>query len=200
MSNDNNAMNDRIRIRQEDTLSDNWAILKKTTLDYQREDGGWQTLTRETYDRGNGATILVYNRAKGTVILTRQFRYPAYVNGHHGVLIETCGGLLDDLDPATAIRLETEQETGYRISEPRKVMEAFMSPGSVTERVYFFVAEYDAESRVSAGGGLLNEGEDIDVLELPFDETLRMIERGEIIDGKTIILLQYAGLHGLLEG
>jgi nudix-type nucleoside diphosphatase (YffH/AdpP family) len=200
MSNDNNAMHDRIRIRQEDTLSDNWAILKKTTLDYQREDGGWQTLTRETYDRGNGATILLYNRAKGTVILTRQFRYPAYVNGHHGVLIETCGGLLDDLDPATAIRLETEQETGYRISEPRKVMEAFMSPGSVTERVYFFVAEYDAESRVSAGGGLLNEGEDIDVLELPFDETLRMIERGEIIDGKTIILLQYAGLHGLLEG
>jgi nudix-type nucleoside diphosphatase (YffH/AdpP family) len=192
-------MNDRIRIRQEDTLSDNWAILKKTTLDYQREDGGWQTLTRETYDRGNGATILLYNRAKGTVILTRQFRYPAYVNGHHGVLIETCGGLLDDLDPATAIRLETEQETGYRISEPRKVMEAFMSPGSVTERVYFFVAEYDAESRVSAGGGLLNEGEDIDVLELPFDETLRMIERGEIIDGKTIILLQYAGLHGLLK-
>jgi nudix-type nucleoside diphosphatase (YffH/AdpP family) len=200
MSNDNNAMNDRIRIRQEDTLSDNWAILKKTTLDYQREDGGWQTLTRETYDRGNGATILLYNHAKGTVILTRQFRYAAYVNGHHGVLIETCGGLLDDLDPATAIRLETEQETGYRISEPRKVMEAFMSPGSVTERVYFFVAEYDAESRVSAGGGLLNEGEDIDVLELPFDETLRMIERGEIIDGKTIMLLQYAGLHGLMEG
>ena len=198
MPEDMTKMNDRIRIRQEDTLSDNWAILKKTTLDYQREDGGWQTLTRETYDRGNGATILLYNRAKGTVILTRQFRYPAYVNGHHGVLIETCGGLLDDLDPATAIRLETEQETGYRISEPRKVMEAFMSPGSVTERVYFFVAEYDADSRVSAGGGVLNEGEDIDVLELPFDETLRMIERGEIMDGKTIILLQYAGLHGLL--
>jgi nudix-type nucleoside diphosphatase (YffH/AdpP family) len=200
MSNDNNAMNDRIRIRQEDTLSDNWAILKKTTLDYQREDGGWQTLTRETYDRGNGATILLYNRAKGTVILTRQFRYPAYVNGHHGVLIETCAGLLDDLHPATAIRLETEQETGYRIGEPRKEMEAIMSPGSVTERVYFFDAEYDAETRVSAGGGLLNEGEDIDVLELPFDETLRMIERGEIIDGKTIMLLQYAGLHGLMEG
>jgi nudix-type nucleoside diphosphatase (YffH/AdpP family) len=200
MPEDMTKMNDRIRIRQEDTLSDNWAILKKTTLDYQREDGGWQTMTRETYDRGNGATILLYNRAKGTVILTRQFRYPAYVNGHHGVLIETCGGLLDDHDPATAIRLETEEETGYRIGEPRKVMEAFMSPGSVTERVYFFVAEYDAESRVSGGGGLLNEGEDIDVLELPFEETLRMIERGEIMDGKTIMLLQYAGLHGLLDG
>src|SRR3954452_19280021 len=143
----------RVRLVKEEVLSDNWAILKKTTLDYQRSDGKWQNLTRETYDRGNGATILLYNRAKCTVILTRQFRYPAFVNHHPALLIETCAGLLDERDPAEAIRRETEEETGYRISQPHKVMELFMSPGSVTERLFFFVAEYNEDLRVAGGGG-----------------------------------------------
>jgi nudix-type nucleoside diphosphatase (YffH/AdpP family) len=190
---------ERVRIQQETLLSDNWAILKKTTLDFQRGDGSWQTLTRETYDRGNGATILLYNRARKTVILTRQFRYPAYVNGHDGMLIETCAGLLDKRDPAEAIRRETEEETGYDVAEPRKVFEVFMSPGSVTERIFFFVAEYDPGARVGAGGGLASDGEDIGVLEMPFDQALDMVERGEIMDGKTIMLLQYAALHHLLD-
>ncbi len=189
----------RIRIQSEELLSDNWAILKKTVLDYQRRDGTWQTLTRETYNRGNGATILLYNRERRTVILTRQFRYPAYVNNHHGMLVETCAGLLDERDPAEAIRSETEEETGYRISQPQKVMELFMSPGSVTEKLYFFVAEYSAAQRIDEGGGLASDGEDIGVLEVPFNEALQMIQRGEIADGKTVILLQYAALNRLLD-
>ncbi len=189
----------RIRIQSEELLSDNWAILKKTVLDYQRRDGTWQTLTRETYNRGNGATILLYNRERQTVILTRQFRYPAYVNNHHGMLVETCAGLLDERDPAEAIRSETEEETGYRISQPQKVMELFMSPGSVTEKLYFFVAEYNAAQRIDEGGGLASDGEDIGVLEVPFHEALQMIQRGEIADGKTVILLQYAALNRLLD-
>src|SRR5664279_1795630 len=134
MRDSRSSIANRVRIIEEETLSDNWAILKKTTLDYQREDGSWQTLTRETYDRGNGAAILLYNRAKRTVVLTRQFRYPAFVNGHPEPLIEACAGLLDDRDPAEAIRRETEEETGYQIAEPKKIMEIFMSPGSVTEK------------------------------------------------------------------
>ncbi len=197
-SNDQN-LRERVRVVQEELLSDNWAILKKTTLDYQRSDGSWQTLIRETYDRGNGAAILLYNRATQTVLLTRQFRYPAFVNGHPAPLIEACAGLLDQRDPAEAIRRETEEELGYRIREPRKVMEVFMSPGSVTEKLFFFVAEYDRKAQISAGGGLVDDGEDIDVLEVTLDEALRMIERGEIIDGKTIILLQYAQLHRLVD-
>jgi nudix-type nucleoside diphosphatase (YffH/AdpP family) len=192
------TVKDRVRLVQEEVLSDNWAILKKSTLDYQRSDGQWQTLTRETYDRGNGATILLYNRAKHTVILTRQFRYPAFVNHHPALLIEACAGLLDERDPAEAIRSETEEETGYRISQPQKIMEVFMSPGSVTEKLFFFVAEYSEQSRVADGGGLQNDGEDIDVLEIDIEEAMGMITRGEIVDGKTIILLQYAKLHGLV--
>jgi nudix-type nucleoside diphosphatase (YffH/AdpP family) len=190
------SVNGRVRLIREELLSDNWAILKKTTLDYQRANGTWQTLTRETYDRGNGATILLYNRTKRNVILTRQFRYPAYVNQHHGLLIETCAGLLDARDPGEAIRMETEEETGYQISHPRKIMEVFMSPGSVTEKLYFFVAEYDSPAGV--GGGIEADGEEIDVLEVGIDEAMQMIEHGEIVDGKTIILLQYAQLHNLL--
>ncbi len=189
----------RIRIVEEKLLSDNWAILKRTTLDYQRSDGSWQTLVRETYDRGNGATILLYNRQRQTVILTRQFRYPAYVNGHHGYLIETCGGLLDKDDPETAIRHEVEQETGYAVKNVQKVLEIFMSPGSVTERVYFFTGEYEADDRRSEGGGLFDEGEDIGVLEIPFAQAMAMVENGDIADGKTVILLQYAQIHGLME-
>ncbi len=192
------SLRDRVRIIREDVLSDNWAILKKTTLDYQRDDGSWQTLTRETYDRGNGAVILLYNRERRTVILTRQFRYPAFVNQHYETLIEACAGLLDKRDPAEAIRRETEEETGYRINQPQKILEIFMSPGSVTEKLFFFIAEYHTALRVTEGGGVQSDGEDIDVLEVNIDDAMRMIEQGEIVDGKTIILLQYAQLHKLI--
>ncbi|MDU8501180.1 GDP-mannose pyrophosphatase NudK [Pseudomonas syringae] len=193
------ATRDRVRIKKVDVLSDNWYVLRKTTYDFQGRDGTWRTLTRETYDRGNGATILLYNKLKQTVVLTRQFRFPAFVNEHDGMLVETCAGLLDRDDPDTCIRKETEEETGYRIQEVRKVFEAFMSPGSVTERLYFFVGEYFDENKLSDGGGLEAEGEEIEVLELPLDEALAMIDTGAICDGKTIMLLQYAKLHGLLD-
>src|SRR3954470_17617112 len=159
-------MNDRIRIKKVETLADDWFVLKKTTFDFQRKDGTWQTQSRETYDRGNGATILLYNRARHSVILTRQFRYPAYVNNHSGVLIEACAGLLDENNAEECIRRETEEETGYRISKVTRIFDAFMSPGSVTERLFFFVAEYASADLLNDGGGLLTDGEDIDVLEL----------------------------------
>lgn len=191
-------MQDRIRIRSVETLSDDWYVLKKTTFDYRRQDGSWQTLSRETYDRGNGAAILLYDAARGRVLLTRQFRFPAFVNGHPEPLIEACAGLLDDRDPETAIRQEAEEETGTRVAAPRRVFEAFMSPGSVTERLVFFVAEYSLTDRASEGGGVAAEGEDIEILEPTLAEALAMVECGEIMDGKTILLLQYAQLHQLL--
>ncbi|XXF09953.1 ADP-ribose pyrophosphatase [Pseudomonas sp. D2-3] len=181
----------KVRILKQHLLSDNWYLLKKIDFQLQRRDGSWQTQTREVYDRGNGTTIALYNRAKGTVILTRQFRIPAFVNGHDGYLIEAAAGLLDDASPEERIRLEAEEETGYRVRSVRKVFEAFMSPGSVTERVHFFVGEYQPEDRVAEGGGLAEEGEDIEVLELPFAEALEMVDDGRIMDGKTIMLLQY---------
>ncbi len=187
-----------IQIVDVQTLSDDWFVLKKTTYDYQRKDGTWQRHSRETYDRGNGATILLYNRDKGTVILTRQFRYPTYVNGYHGMMIEACAGLLDEESPEESIRRETEEETGYRIETPRKIFESYMSPGSVTEKLYFFVAEYNEESKVDDGGGLASDQEDIEILELPLSQALAMIETGEIVDGKTIMLLYYAALHGVV--
>lgn len=186
---------DRIRIHKVETLSDDWFLLQKTTFDYRRRDGSWQRQTRETYDRGHGATILLYNRERRTVVLVRQFRFPTWGNGHDGFLIETAAGLLDQASPEERIKAEVEEETGYRVGEVRKVFEAFMSPGSVTERLYFFVAEYQASSRTGEGGGLAEEGEDIEVLELPLDEALQMIADGSIADGKTIMLLQYAALH-----
>ncbi|NVM76270.1 nudix-type nucleoside diphosphatase (YffH/AdpP family) [Duganella sp. SG902] len=186
---------DRIRIHKVEVLSDDWFLLQKTTFDYRRGDGTWQRQTRETYDRGNGATILLYNRALRTVLLVRQFRFPTYGNGHDGFLIETAAGLLDQASPEDRIKAEVEEETGYRVGEVRKVFEAFMSPGSVTERLYFFVAEYDPAARVGAGGGVAEEGEDIEVLELHIDEAMRMMADGRIADGKTIMLLQYAALH-----
>jgi nudix-type nucleoside diphosphatase (YffH/AdpP family) len=191
-------MKNKIRIKKVETLSDDWFVLKKTTFDYQRKDGSWQTQSRETYDRGNGATILLYNRQRRTVILTRQFRYPAYVNNHSGVLIEACAGLLDENNAEECIKRETEEETGYRLTNVTRIFDAFMSPGSVTERLYFFVAEYDSSNLLTDGGGLFTDGEDIDVLELDFDQALRMIETSEIMDGKTIMLLQYAKIHNLL--
>ena len=186
---------DRIRIHKVETLSDDWFVLKKTTFDYRRSDGTWQRQSRETYDRGHGATILLYNRERRTVVLVRQFRFPAYVEGHDGFLIETAAGLLDQATPEVRIKAEVEEETGYRIGEVRKVFEAFMSPGSVTERLHFFVAEYDPASRPGSGGGVAEEGEDIEVLELTMERAMAMMASGEIADGKTIMLLQYAALH-----
>jgi len=186
---------DRIRIHKVETLSHDWFLLQKTTFDYRRSDGSWQRQTRETYDRGHGATILLYNRERRTVVLVRQFRFPTWGDGHDGFLIEAAAGLLDRASPEERIKAEVEEETGYRVSEVRKVFEAFMSPGSVTERLYFFVAEYDPASRIGAGGGIAEEGEDIEVLELDIDVAMQMMTDGRIADGKTIMLLQYAALH-----
>jgi len=193
-------MNDRVRLISTQVLSDDWYVLKKNVFDYQRRDGSWQRQSRETYDRGNGATILLYNRERKTVILTRQFRFPAFVNGTpDGMLIEACAGLLDQDDAATCIRRETEEETGYRITEVRKVLEAYMSPGSVTERIYFFVGEYQPKHKVSAGGGDATEGEDIETLEITLDQAMEMVETGQICDGKTILLLMHAKIHRLVD-
>ncbi len=186
---------DRIRIREVRTLSDDWFILKKTILDWRRSDGSWQTLSRETYDRGNGATLLPFDPARHTVLLTRQFRYPAYVNGYDGLLIEAAAGLLDGESPETRIRMEVEEELGLHLRDVRRVFACFMSPGSVTEQLHFFVGRYDASMRISDGGGSRDEGEDIEVIEPTIDEALRMIEEGHICDGKTVMLLQYAALN-----
>jgi len=191
------ATQDRVRIIDTIVLSDDWHILKKTTFDSLRRDGTWQRQSRETYDRGDGATILLFNRARRTVILTRQFRLPAFVNGHDGMMIEAAAGLLDNASPETRIRAEVEEETGYRIHDVRKVFEAYMSPGSVTEKLHFFIAEYDATTRVGNGGGIEAEGEDLDVLELVLDDALAAVDRGEIVDGKTIMLLQHLVLREL---
>ncbi len=193
-------MTPEIRILKTEVLSDNWYVLRKVTFDYRKKDGSWQTQSREAYDRGNGATILLYNRDAGTVILTRQFRLPTFVNGNEtGMLIEACAGLLDQDNPEDCIRREVEEETGFRITHVRKVFEAYMSPGSVTEILHFFVAEYTDTQRINDGGGVEEEQENIEVLELPFGNALEMMANGEIRDGKTLLLLQYAQLHGLLE-
>jgi nudix-type nucleoside diphosphatase (YffH/AdpP family) len=186
---------ERVRIVDVQVLSNDWYVLKKTTFDYLRRDKVWQRQSRETYDRGNGAALLLYNRSEGSVVLTRQFRLPVFVNGHDGMLIEVPAGLLDASSPEERIRQEAEEETGYRVSEVRPIFEAYMSPGSVTEKLHFFVAEYDAASKIGRGGGVEGEGEDIEVLELPFAEALGMVAAGVIQDGKTIMLLQYAALH-----
>lgn len=192
-------MSDRVKIKSVDLLSDNWYTLNKTTFEFHKRNGQWETQTRETYDRGNGATILLYNKSNKTIILTRQFRFPTFVNGNEsGLLIETCAGLLDKDNAEDCIRRETEEETGYKIKDVKKVFEAYMSPGSVTEILYFFVAEYSKENKVTDGGGVVHEQEDIEVLELDFEYAYRMISTGEIKDGKTIMLLQYAKLNGLI--
>ena len=187
-------MNTPVEVLKTEVLSDNWYVLRKVTFRLRKRDGSWETQSREAYDRGNGATILLYDRTRRTVVLTRQFRLPTYVNGNaSGMLIEACAGLLDNDDPETAIAREAFEETGYEIRSPRKVMQAYMSPGSVTEILHFFVAEYSRGQRRNDGGGV--DEEDIEVMELPFDEALRGIASGEIRDGKTIMLLQYAALH-----
>jgi nudix-type nucleoside diphosphatase (YffH/AdpP family) len=190
---------DTITIRSEQILSDDWAILKKWTFDYRRRDGRVETHVRQTYDRGHGATILPYDPQRGTILLVRQFRLPAYVTGHPEPLVEACAGLLDDKDPETCIRRETEEELGYRLREIEQVFHAYMSPGSVTERLMFFIARYSPTDRIGTGGGDAHEGEDIEVLEPTLDEALRMIDRGEIIDGKTIMLIQHLALKGIIR-
>jgi GDP-mannose pyrophosphatase NudK len=189
---------ERVRIIEERLLSDDWYVLKKTTFEYRCRDGRWQQQSRETYDRGNGAVLLLFNADRATVVLTRQFRFPAYVNGcPDGLLIEACAGLLDGEDPTTCIRREAEEETGFAVRSPRKILEAYMSPGSVTEKLHFFVAEYDMHDQVSAGGGEVTEGEDIEVIEILLADALQMIAIGAIQDGKTIMLLQHAAIVGL---
>jgi nudix-type nucleoside diphosphatase (YffH/AdpP family) len=189
------TISDRIRVQNVRVLSANYATLKNTTFEWRRANGQWQTQTRETFDRGNAATLLPYNLGQRTVVLVRQFRYPAYVSGYDDLLIEAAAGLLDNASPEARIRAEAEEETGYRLGEIRKIFEAFMSPGAVTEKIHFFVAEYDPSMRVGSGGGIASEGEDIEVLELPIDQALAMIGDGRIADAKTIMLLQYAALN-----
>lgn len=188
-----------INIIKSEVLSDNWYVLRKITYEFTQPNGSVQVHSREAYDRGNGATILLYNKDAGTVILTRQFRLPTYVNGNSdGMMIEACAGLLDQDNPEDCIRRETEEETGYKISEIQKVFEAYMSPGSVTEILYFFIAAYSKSMKVSDGGGVEHEQENIEVLEIPFQQAMDMVQLGEIKDAKTIMLLQYIKLHGIL--
>ncbi|MGY3696457.1 nudix-type nucleoside diphosphatase (YffH/AdpP family) [Bradyrhizobium sp. USDA 3240] len=186
---------DRVRVKDVQLLSKRRYELKSATFDYRRSNGEWQTQVREVYDRGNGAALLPYNLKTRTVVLVRQFRYPAFANGYDDLLIEAAAGMLDDAAPEARIRAEAEEEIGYRLAHVRKVFEAFMTPGAVTEKLHFFVAEYDATMRVGDGGGLADEGEDIEVLELAIDDALAMISDGRIVDCKTIMLLQYAALH-----
>ena len=190
--------NDRVSNLEIEVLSDHWYVLRKATFDYRHRDGRVTREVREAYDRGNGVTILLHDPGAGTVILTRQFRLPIYLNGHpDGMLLETAAGLLDRRgeDPEDAIRREAEEESGVRVGEVRRLFELFMSPGSVTERVTFFAATYSHEQRVSSGGGKADEGEDIEVVELTLDDALAMVGRGEIDDGKTVILLQWAAMQ-----
>ncbi|WP_316784849.1 GDP-mannose pyrophosphatase NudK [Pedobacter frigiditerrae] len=188
-----------VKILKTELLSDNWYILKKLTYEYLKKDGTHQQQTREVYDRGNGATILLYNKAQQTVILTKQFRLPTFVNGNEdGMLIEACAGLLDKDNPEDCIKRETEEETGYKIKDVRKIYEVYMSPGSVTEKLYFFIAEYDSEMKINDGGGVEGEEENIEVLELLIDDAMEMMDSGEIRDAKTIMLLQYIKLKNIL--
>jgi len=191
---------DRVRIHSVETLSANWGKLKKYSIAYRRSDGTEQPQSREVYDRGNGAAILLYNKQGGTVVLTRQFRLPALLSGPpDGMLLEAPAGLLDADDPVTAIRREAEEETGYRVRHVEEVLATYMSPGSVTEQLHLFTAEYTPADRVGQGGGHHGEGEDIEVVEMRLEQALAMIERGEIVDAKTILLLYHARLKGLLE-
>lgn len=185
-----------VRIDRIDVLSDSWYTLRRVHFDYRNSAGVWHRQQREAYDRGNGVAILLVDWNRQTVILTRQFRMPAFLNGQSdGMLVEAPAGLLDADDAETAIRREAEEETGYRVRSVERLFELFMSPGSVTERVAFFTAEYTPDDRVSAGGGVVQEGEDIEVLELELDVALERVRNGEINDGKTVILLQWAELQ-----
>ena len=189
----------KIEILKTEILSDNWYTLRKITYNYLKKDGTWETQSREAYDRGNGATILLYNKKTRNIILTQQFRMPTYLNGNEsGMMIEACAGLLDKDNAEECIRRETEEETGYKISSVQKLFEVYMSPGSVTEIVHFFAAEYTKDMKVNEGGGIQEEQENIEVLELDFDQAYNMIVSGAIKDAKTIMLLQYAKINILV--
>ena len=191
-------MSFKIDLIKDKVLSDNYFILRNITYDLTRNNGEVIQHKREVYDRGNGATILLYNREKRTVVLIRQFRIATWVNGNKdGRLIETCAGLLDNDEPEVCIRKEAIEETGYQVGEVQKVFELYMSPGGVTEIVHFFIAEYDESARANNGGGV--EDEDIEVLELSFTEALSMVSNGSIRDGKAVILLQYLKSSGLMD-
>ncbi|MCE3074212.1 GDP-mannose pyrophosphatase NudK [Chryseobacterium gwangjuense] len=191
--------NPKIKIKNTEILSDNWYTLKKVTFSIEKKDGNEEVQSREAYDRGNGAVILLYNITHKTIILTKQFRLPTYINGNSdGMLIEACAGLLDNNQPEECIKRETEEETGYKISQVKKIFEAYMSPGSVTEILHFFIAEYSNEMKITDGGGLEEEGENIEVLELLFEEALNLIDKGDIKDAKTIMLIQYLRLKSIL--
>lgn len=192
-------MSEKIKINSKTLLSDNWGKLHKVNYDYRLTNGEYQNQQREVYDRGNGAVILLYNKDKGTIVLTRQFRLPTWFNGNKdGMMIEACAGLLDEKDPEDCIRRETEEETGYTITDVQRIMQVYMSPGSVTEIIYFFVAAYSDSMKTGEGGGLDKEQENIEVLELQFTNALEMIKSGEIKDAKTIMLLQYAQINNLV--
>lgn len=192
-------MVDHVRNLSAELLSDNWYILKKYTFEHRRADGTWQPMVREAYDRGNGAVVLPYDTTRGAVILTRQFRLPVFVNGHpDGMLIEAPAGLLDGAEAANRIRDEAMEETGYRLARPVEVFQLYMSPGSVTERLHFFIAEVRSADKVAEGGGLAEESEDIEVLDIPFQSALEMVSNGEITDAKTVILLQHLALTKIL--
>tara|TARA_B100000809_G_scaffold257341_2_gene298769 strand:+ start:1863 stop:2447 length:585 start_codon:yes stop_codon:yes gene_type:complete len=190
----------RVKITTTEILSDDYYLLNKITFDYLRNDGTWQTQIRECYDRGNGATVFMYNKETKNIVLIRQFRVPTYLNGNeNGLLIETCAGLLDADDPETCIKKEIFEETGYKIETVTKIFEAFMTPGAVTESIHYFIAEYTDDMKSTEGGGLDSEQEDIEVLEMPFSEAVALLDGGKIKDAKTIILLQYAIIHKLIE-
>lgn len=193
-------MNPNVKNIKKVLLSDNWYTLNKIVFDYKMSNGKWVAQEREAYDRGNGATVMLYNRKKQTVVLVSQFRMPTYLNGNDsGMLIESCAGLLDGDDPETCVIKEAEEESGFRVTKVKKVFESYMSPGAVTEVLYFYIAEYDDGDRVSSGGGLADEQEDITVMEVDFNKALAMISKGEIKDAKTIMLLQYLKIHGLMD-
>jgi nudix-type nucleoside diphosphatase (YffH/AdpP family) len=192
--------NSRVKIKRTEVLSDNWYQLNKITFDYLRNDGTWQTQIRESYDRGNGAAVFMYNKQTKNIILIKQFRLPSYLNGNkNGLLIETCAGLLDDDNPETCIKKEILEETGYKINNVSKVFEAYMTPGAVTEQIHYFIAEYTDNMRTDKGGGLISEEEDIEVLEMPFTKAIDLLNKGAIKDAKTMLLIQYAMIHHLLD-
>jgi len=191
--------NKNVKIKSIQNLSNDCYKLDKINFDYKIKDGTWQNQSRESYNRGDGATILLYNSIRKTVILTRQFRMPSYLNGNNdGMMIEVCAGLLDQDDPLACIKKEAEEEVGYKISNPIKVFELFSSPGAVTEKIHYFIAEYNDEMKISDGGGLVKETEEIEVLEIDFKEAFGMIQTGEIIDVKTIVLLQHAMINNIV--
>ena len=192
--------NKQVKNIKKKLLSDNYYILKRVTFDYLMKSGEWVNQMREVYDRGDGAGILLYNKHKGTVILIKQFRMPTYLNDNKdGFLVEVCAGLLDQDNPEACIIRETEEEVGYRLKSVKKVYEGYSSPGVMTEKMHFFVGEYTDDMKVGAGGGLASEHEDIEVLEIPFEKAVGMLDNGEIVDTRTIVLLQYALIHKLLD-